>query len=213
MRETCAANNAGIDTGVAGWVNTARLPISSSRACSPTSSTSTDDNRRSVAYIVSLSGYSLLAGVLILSVMIAPLMIAVFADGLRAVPRGWLEGSLGLGINRWRTFWKIGVRTARPALVAGTVLATARALGETVMLAMVSGGVSFAPNPADGLIFFVEPTRPLAATILQTSEELTSPPMRHTIFAMAAVLLVSAALLSLAGWAAKQPMKKYWVRA
>lgn len=173
----------------------------------------TDDNRRSVAYIVSLSGYSLLAGVLILSLMIAPLMIAVFSDGLRAVPRGWLEGSLGLGINRWRTFWKIGVRTARPALVAGTVLATARALGETVMLAMVTGGVSFAPNPADGLIFFVEPTRPLAATILQTAEELTSEPMRHTIFAMAAVLLFSAAMLSLAGWAAKQPMKRYGVRA
>lgn len=173
----------------------------------------TDDNRRSVAYIVSLSGYSLLAGILILTLMIAPLMIAVFSDGLRAVPRGWLEGSLGLGINRWRTFWKIGVRTARPALVAGTVLATARALGETVMLAMVTGGVSFAPNPADGLIFFVEPTRPLAATILQTAEQLTSAPMRHTIFAMAAVLLFSAALLSLAGWVAKQPMKRYGVRA
>ena len=173
----------------------------------------TDDNRRSVAYIVSLSGYSVLAGILILTLMIAPLMIAVFSDGLRAVPRGWLEGSLGLGINSWRTFWKIGVRTARPALVAGTVLATARALGETVMLAMVTGGVSFAPNPADGLIFFVEPTRPLAATILQTAEELTSAPMRHTIFAMAAVLLFSAAMLSLAGWAAKQPMKRYGVRA
>jgi phosphate transport system permease protein len=173
----------------------------------------TDGNREAVAYIVSLSGYSLLAGVLILTLMIAPLMIAVFADGLRAVPRGWLEGSLGLGINRWRTFWKIGVRTARPALVAGTVLATARALGETVMLAMVTGGVAFAPNPADGLLFFVEPTRPLAATILQTSEELTSPPMRQTIFAIAAVLLFSAMMLSLAGWAAKQPMKRYGVRA
>lgn len=172
-----------------------------------------DDARRSVAYVVSLSGYSLLAGVLILTVMIAPLMIAVFADGLRAVPRGWLEGSLGLGINRWRTFWKIGVRTARPALVAGTVLATARALGEAVMLAMVTGGVAFAPNPADGLIFFVEPTRPLAATILQSSEELTSPPMRHTVFAIAAVLLFSALMLSLAGWAVKQPMKRYGVRA
>ncbi len=172
-----------------------------------------EEQRRSVAYIVNLSGYSLLAGVLILSLMIAPLMIAVFCDGLRSVPRGWLEGSLGLGINSWRTFWKIGVRTARPALVAGTVLATARALGEVVMLAMVTGGVAFAPNPADGLIFFIEPTRPLAATILQTAEELTSEPMRHTIFAMAAVLLFSAMMLSLAGWAVKQPMKRYGVRA
>jgi ABC-type phosphate transport system permease subunit len=173
----------------------------------------TDGNREAVAYVVSLSGYSLLAGVLILTLMIAPLMVAVFVDGLRSVPRGWLEGSLGLGINRWRTFWKIGVRTARPALVAGTVLATARAIGEVVMLAMVTGGVAFAPNPADGLLFFLEPTRPLAATILQTAEELTSPPMKQTIFAMAAILLFSAMMLSIAGWAVKQPMKRYGVRS
>ncbi len=172
-----------------------------------------DDMRRSVSFIVSLNGYSLLSGVLILTLMVAPLMTAVFVDGLRSVPRGWIEGSLGLGINRWRTFWKIGVRTARPALVAGTVLATARAMGEVIMLAMVCGGVGFSPNPADGLIFFLEPTKPIAAAILQSAEELTSPPMRDTIFAMASVLLFSSLVLSLAGWAAKQPMKRYGVRA
>jgi phosphate transport system permease protein len=169
--------------------------------------------RTSKAGIISLSGYSLLAAVLILTVMIAPLMVAVFADGMRAVPRGWVEGSLGLGINRWRTFWKIVVRTARPAIVAGTVLAAARGLGEAVMLAMVSGSVGFAPNPADGWLFFVEPSRPLAPTIIKNSEELSSPPMHATLFAIAAVLLFSAAMLSFAGWAAKQPMKRYGLRA
>src|SRR5665213_2090595 len=123
--------------------------------------------------------------------MIAPIMIAVFAEGLRAVPRGWLEGSLALGINRWRTFWKVGVRTARPVLVAGTVLATARALGEAVMLSMVSGGTGFSPNPADGLIFLFEPSRPLAATIIRNTEGLSAPPMKHTLYAIAAVLLLS----------------------
>jgi ABC-type phosphate transport system permease subunit len=172
-----------------------------------------EHSKASVAYIVSLSGYSLLAAVAILTVMIAPIMISVFVDGLRAVPRGWLEGSLALGINEWRTFWKIGVRTARPVLVAGTVLGIARALGEAIMLAMVSGSVGFAPNPGDGLIFFVEPSRPLAATILQNAEELASPPMRHTLFAIAAVLLFSAAMLSFTGWVVKQPMKRYGVRA
>jgi ABC-type phosphate transport system permease subunit len=126
------------------------------------------------------------------------------------VPRGWLEGSLALGVNRWRTFWKVAVRTARPALIAGTVLATARALGEAVMLSMVSGSVGFAPNPADGLIFFFEPSRGLAATILHNTEELSSPPMKHTLYAIAAVLLFSSVMLSLVGWAAKQPMKKYF---
>ena len=79
--------------------------------------------------------------------MIAPLMVSIFSDGLRAVKPGWLEGSLALGVNRWRTTWKIGVRTARPAIVAGTVLAIARAIGEAVMLAMISGSVGFAPEP------------------------------------------------------------------
>jgi len=170
-------------------------------------------SKQSVAFIISLSGYSLLAAVLILTVMIAPIMIAIFADGLRAVPRGWIEGSLALGVNRWRTFWQVAVRTARPVLVAGTVLATARALGEAVMLSMVSGSVGFAPNPADGLIFFVEPSRPLAATIIRNTEELSSPPMKHTLYAIAAVLLFSAAMLSFIGWAVKQSMKRYGVLA
>jgi phosphate transport system permease protein len=173
----------------------------------------TEHEKASVTPVIQLSGSSVLAAVLILTVMIAPIMIAIFADGLRAVPRGWLEGSLALGINRWRTFWKVGVRTARPVLVAGTVLATARALGEAVMLSMVSGGVGFAPNPADGLIFLFEPSRPLAATIISNTEQLSSPPMKHTLYAIAAVLLFSAAMLSLIGWAAKQPMKRYGVIA
>jgi len=169
----------------------------------------TQAEKASVSHIISLSGYSLIAGVMILTVMISPLMIAIFADGLRSVPRHWLEASLALGINRWRTFWKVGVRAARPAIVAGTVLATARALGEAVMLAMVTGSVGFAPNPFDGAIFLFEPSRPLAATILQQVEGLSSAALKHTLFAIASVLLVSAMLLSLAGWAAKQPLKKY----
>ena len=173
----------------------------------------TENEKASVTPTIQLSGSSVLASVVILTVMIAPIMIAVFSDGLRAVPRGWLEGSLALGVNRWRTFWKVAVRTARPVLVAGTVLATARALGEAVMLSMVSGGVGFSPNPADGLIFLFEPSRPLAATIISNTEQLSSPPMKHTLYAIAAVLLFSAAMLSLIGWAVKQPMKRYGVIA
>jgi phosphate transport system permease protein len=173
----------------------------------------TEGSKASVAGVLTLNGYSLLAGVTILTVMIAPVMVAVFSDGLRSVPPGWIEASLGLGINRWRTVWKIGVRAARPALVAGTVLATARALGEAVMVSMVCGVVSWAPNPADGLIFFVEPTRPLASTIIAFIDDLSAAPMRHTLYALAAVLLVSSALLSFGGWAAKLPMKRYGARA
>jgi phosphate transport system permease protein len=172
-----------------------------------------EPQKASVAGVISLSGYSLLAAVLILTVMIAPLMISIFSDGLRSVRPGWLEGSLALGVNRWRTTWKIAVRSARPAIVAGTVLAVARAIGEAVMLAMVSGSVAFAPNPADGLIFIYEPSRPLAPTIVKNIDSLGSAPSNATLFAIAAFLLFSAALFSLAGWVARRAMRKYGATA
>ena len=173
----------------------------------------TEPQKASVAGVISLSGYSLMAGVLILTVMIAPLMVSIFSDGLRSVRPGWLEGSLALGVNRWRTTWKITVRSARPAIVAGTVLAVARAIGEAVMLGMVSGSVAFAPNPADGLIFIYEPSRPLAPTIVKNIDSLGSAPSNATLFAIAAVLLLSAAFFSMAGWVARRAMRKYGATA
>ena len=99
-----------------------------------------------------------------------------------------------------------------PAIVAAAVLATARALGEAIMLSMVSGSVGFAPNPLDGLTFFLEPARPLAATIVDNAEGLSVKPFGQTLYAFAAVLLVSSLFLSFAGWAAKQPLRKYSYR-
>jgi phosphate transport system permease protein len=168
----------------------------------------TDVQKASVAGVISLSGYSLLAATLILSLMVAPIMISIFTDGLRSVRPGWIEGSLALGINRWRTIWKVGVRTARPAIVAGTVLAVARALGEAVMLAMVSGSVGFSPNPADGLIFMYEPSRPLAPTIIKSIDSLGSEPANATIYAIASVLLFSAAMASIAGRIARNRLRR-----
>ncbi|HET6998298.1 MAG TPA: ABC transporter permease subunit [Solirubrobacterales bacterium] len=168
-----------------------------------------EEQKASVAGVISLSGYSLMAGVIVLALMIAPLMVSIFCDGLRAVKPGWLEGSLALGVNRWRTTWKIGVHSARPAIVAGTVLAAARAIGEAVMLAMLSGSVGFAPNPLDGLIFIFEPSRPLAPTIVKNVESLSSPPGNATLFAIASVLLFSAAMFSLCGYVARRSMRKY----
>jgi phosphate transport system permease protein len=168
--------------------------------------------KESVAYVVQLSGNSLLGAVVILTVMITPIMIALIVDALRAVPGSWTEGAHALGANRWRVVWTIAVRAARPAIVGACVLATARALGEAIMLSMVSGSVGFAPNPLDGLTFFVEPMRPLAATIVDNAEGLSVKPLGQTLYAFAAVLLVSSLFLSLGAWAVRQPMKRYGVR-
>jgi phosphate transport system permease protein len=172
-----------------------------------------ESRKTSVEYVVQLTGMNLAVATLILTVMITPIMVAIIVSSLAAVPRSWTEGSAALGVNRWRTILRISVRTARPAIIAAAVLATARALGEAIMLSMVSGGRGFAPNLLDGTTALFEPVRPLAATIVANVEGLSNPPFGQTLYAMAAVLLVSSAFLSLAGWAAKQPLKRYGIRA
>jgi len=170
-----------------------------------------NSRKHSVAYVVQLNGADLTTAALILTVMILPIMIALSADALATVPAPWREGSMALGVNRWRTIWRVSLRAARPAIAAATVLATARALGEAIMLAMVSGGRPFAANPLDGLTFFFEPVQPLGATIVQEFGGQTTGPVASTIYAIAAVLLFSAVLLSFAGWAVKQPLKRYGI--
>jgi len=167
--------------------------------------------KQSVAYVVQLSGADLTTATLILTVMILPIMIALTADALATVPATWREGSAALGVNRWRTIWRVSLRAARPAISAAAVLATARALGEAIMLSMVSGGRAFDANPLDGITFFFEPVETPATAILKEFGGETGTPIAHTAYALAAVLLFSAALLSFAGWAVKQPLKRYGI--
>lgn len=163
-------------------------------------------DKESVSAIVQLTGANLTLATLILAVMICPIMISLIASALATVPRSWVEGSEALGANRWRTISKVSLRAVRPAIVAATVLATGRALGESIMIWMVGGGRPFAPNLADGRIFFFEPIQTLAATILANVDGLSTVPLGQTLYAMAGVLLVSCALLSLAGWGIKRLM-------
>jgi phosphate transport system permease protein len=164
----------------------------------------TTDRKESVIYVVQLSGNSLLVAVAILTVMVALIVVA-----LRAVPVGWREGSAALGVNRWRTVWTISVRAVRPAIIAAAVLATARALGEAIMLSMVSGSVGFAPNPLDGLTFVFEPARPLASAIVEGAEGFSVKPYGQTLYAFGAILLLSSLCLSLGAHYAKRPLRRF----
>jgi phosphate transport system permease protein len=167
-----------------------------------------EEMRRSVQYVITLDGTSVMAGVVILTVMILPIMIAISVDSLRQVPVKWKEGALALGVNKWRATMTVSLRAIRPAIVAGTVLGTARALGEAIMLAMVTGSIGFAPNPFDGILFLFEPSRPLAATIVDGAEGLSVKPFGETMYAFAFILIFSTALLSFAGWAARASLGK-----
>lgn len=166
----------------------------------------------SVKFVVQLDGTGLGVACLILTVMVVPIMIAIIVDALRAIPNGWKEGSEALGANRWQTMWSISVRAARPAIIAAAVLSGARALGEAIMLSMVSGSRGFAPNFLDGFTYVFEPLRPIAATMVENVDAMNAPPIKSTIYAFALLLLFSSLMLSIAGYVAKLPIRRQGIR-
>ncbi len=172
----------------------------------------TASERRSLEGTVQLTGASLLVAAVVLAVMIAPIMVALICDALGAVPPAWREGAAALGVNRVRAIRAVTLRAVRPAIVAAAVLASARALGEAIMISMVSGSSFFAPRIGDGIPFLFEPVRTFASTIVDYHEGLGAPALSAMLYACASMLLVSALVLSVGGYLIKLPLRKYQVR-
>ncbi len=104
-------------------------------------------------------GASLLAAILVLSLMILPTIALTSASALSSVPRELIAGSMALGMRRKTQILNIVLPAARPGIASGALLATARALGETMAVLMVAGNVVQDPS---GLF---EPVRVLTANI------------------------------------------------
>jgi phosphate transport system permease protein len=104
-------------------------------------------------------GASLLAAMLVLSLMILPTIALTSASALASVPKDLLAGSMALGLRRKTQILHIMLPAARTGIAGGALLATARALGETMAVLMVAGNVVQIPT---GLF---EPVRVLTANI------------------------------------------------
>ncbi|MBU5590911.1 phosphate ABC transporter permease subunit PstC [Clostridium sp. MSJ-4] len=84
-------------------------------------------------------GFSLLAGILVLSVMILPTITSIASDSIKTVSRDYIEASYGLGATRWQTIKGIVVPSAKTGISTGIVLGLARAFGEALAVQMVIG--------------------------------------------------------------------------
>ncbi len=165
--------------------------------------------KRSVEYVVQLDGSGLIVAVVILTLMVTPIMVALIADALSSVPVAWREGAVALGVNPLRATLAVSLRAIRPAIVAAGAFACARAVGEAVVIAMVSGGNAFTPKPWDGVVFLFEPLLTLAASILNNADALSAPAVGSTMNAFALLLLFSAFVLSLGSYLVKLPLRRY----
>jgi phosphate transport system permease protein len=104
-------------------------------------------------------GASLMAGIAILALMILPTVTLTSEAALSAVPESYLNGARALGISRGAMIVKIVLHSARGGILAGIVLAIARALGETMAIFMVSGNIVQVPTS------LFDPVRTLSANI------------------------------------------------
>ncbi len=105
-------------------------------------------------------GQSLLAVILVLTIMILPTIISLAENAIRAVPDTFRQGSYALGASKIYTIFKVVLPAAKSGILAGVVLGTGRAIGETMAVMLVAG------NPIAGIPTSIwAPVRPMTTNI------------------------------------------------
>ena len=104
-------------------------------------------------------GASLLAASLVLALMILPTVALISESAMRAVPQRYVRAAAALGLSRWGTIRSVILPSARRGILTAVILATGRAIGETLAVVMVVGNIVRFPS---GLM---EPVRALTGNI------------------------------------------------
>lgn len=129
------------------------------------------------------SGYTLLAGGIVLSIMIIPLLVSLFIEIFSTVPKDFKDASASLGATRWQTSRLVVVRKASPGIIAAVVLSISKAFGETLAVLMVCGNMVGIPSS------LFDSAYPLPALIANNYGEMLSLPMYEAALMFAALIM------------------------
>ncbi len=135
-------------------------------------------------------GASLLAAIIVLSIMILPNIIKVSITALDAVPKEYEDASLALGATSTETFFKVSVPAAKSGIAAAVVLGVGRSVGEAMAVMMVAGNVANMPSLFESVRFL---------TTAVASEMAYSSPgslQRDALFSIALVLFLFIMLIN-----------------
>ena len=135
-------------------------------------------------------GASLLAAIVVLSIMILPNIIKVSITALDAVPKEYEDASLALGATPTETFFKVSVPASKSGIAAAVVLGVGRAIGEAMAVMMVAGNVANMPSLFESVRFL---------TTAVASEMAYSSPgslQRNALFSIALVLFLFIMLIN-----------------
>lgn len=137
------------------------------------------------------SGSGILAASLLLGIMIVPTIATIAKDAIESVPASYRLASIGLGATRWQTIRHVTLPAARGGLMVAVILGMGRAIGETMVVALVIGTATAFPKS------LTTPTHTLTTKMLMEMGE-ASGVHRSALFVMALVLLLISMLLILA---------------
>jgi len=139
---------------------------------------------------VTTTGFSLLAGGIVLAIMVFPTIISVSEEVIRTIPMEVREASLALGATKWQTVKHVVMRSAFPGIIAVIILGFGRAFGETMAVLMVVGNVPKVPSS------LFDPAYPLPALIANNYGEMMSIPLYDSALMLAALVLLLVVLFS-----------------
>jgi len=134
------------------------------------------------------TGYSVLAGGVVLAIMIFPIIIHVSVEVFSSVSYEVREASLALGATKWQTVKHVVIRKALPGVIAAIVLGLSRAFGETMAVLMVAGNVAKVPSSV------LDPAYPLPALIANNYGEMLSVPLYDSALLLASLVLLMVVL-------------------
>lgn len=102
-------------------------------------------------FIPDLPGFNMLSPGLVMGIMILPYVVSLSEDAMRAVPNSLREGAYALGYTRLQTGLRVVVPAAFSGITAAYLLGMARAVGETMVVAIAAGqNPRFTFNPLEG---------------------------------------------------------------
>ena len=130
-------------------------------------------------------GFSMVAGITVLSIMILPTITSVAYDSIDAVPNTLRQASYALGATRWQTIQHVIVPAALSNILTGVVLGMARAFGEALAVQMVIGNVQKMPES------LFSPVSTLTSVLtLEMGNTVSGSIYNDALWSMALVLLV-----------------------
>ncbi len=138
-------------------------------------------------------GRVLLAAAMILTLLVLPIVIVTSREAIRAVPDSIRQGAYALGATKWQVIWRQVLPGAIPGIATGSILALARAIGETAPLLLVGALTYVAFDPTILGAFTALP--------IQIYQWIARPQEEFRLLAAAGIIVLLAILLTMNAFA------------